>query len=218
MISLISDEVATYQVHAAPWKTDEGHELLVQSVWNGLEGENTLSQDDATTVDAEDGVHVSGNVELLKGLHASLGPVLHVLLGLLELLRQLDTRVCENNSLEVDELTFLQFDIDDWTSISNDDDLGILVSLLNGETWLRDWLVARIDSLCEPNDAVLLSEVQSHFQLVNRTLFLVDLDDTGVLEVTKHLVVNVLRRPVEVAKLTLHDQIVDILVNALKRR
>jgi hypothetical protein len=111
----------------------------------------------------------------------------------------------ENDSLKVDKLTFFKFYIDYGTSISNNDDLGILISLLNGNARLGNRLVACVDSLGQPNDAVLLCEVQSHLKLVNWPLLLVNLNNPGVLKVTEHLVVNILRRPIEVAKLTLHN-------------
>ena len=84
----------------------------------------------------------------------------------------------ENNSLEIDQLSLLQFDIYNWPSISNDNDLGILVPLLNSDTWLGDWLVAGIDTLCKPDNTVLLCEIEGHLELINGSLLLVNFDDT----------------------------------------
>ena len=65
--------------------------------------------------------------------------------------------MCENNSFKIDKLSFFQLDIDDGSCITNDNDLCILISLLYGNAWLSNWLIASINALGETNDTVFLS-------------------------------------------------------------
>lgn len=123
MIGFITDEVAVDEVNRRLREADEGSELLVQPVGNGLQCQRALSQDHTAGVHADDGVHVACNIELGEALHACLRPVLHILLGFLEFLGQLDAGVSEEDPLEVDELSLLKLDVDDWPRIANDDDL-----------------------------------------------------------------------------------------------
>jgi hypothetical protein len=159
LISLITYEITTYQVDTTSGETDQGREFLVETIWDRLQGEYTLSKDHSSAVDAEDRVHVTSNVEFLKGLYASFWPVLDVLLSFFEFFRKLDTRVSENDSLKIDQLPFFEFDIDHGAGVSNNDNFRILVSLFYSDTGLCYWLIASVDTLCQPNDTILLGEV-----------------------------------------------------------
>ena len=98
----------------------------------------------------------------------------------------------KNDSLEVDQLPFLKLDVDHRAGISNNDNFCILVSLFYCDTRLCYWLIASVDSLSQSDDTVLLGEVESHLQLVDWTFLLIDLYDTRVLKVSKHLVIDIL--------------------------
>ena len=102
MVSCISDKVAPYEVVASLWKSYYRRELLIKVVWNRLEGDDALPQDYASLLYRKNGVHVSRYVELMQTFDVGIFPVLDVLLGLLELLSQLDTGMSENYSLEID--------------------------------------------------------------------------------------------------------------------
>jgi hypothetical protein len=97
----------------------------------------------------------------------------------------------KNNSLEDNQLTFLQFDVDDWAGISDDDNFCILISLFDCYTWFRYWLVASVDTLGKTDNTVLLCEIQSHFKGVDGPSVLVDFYDFRVLKILKHLIIDV---------------------------
>lgn len=80
-------------------------------------------------------------------------------MSLLEFLRKLDTRVSKDDSLKVDQLPFFEFNVDYRTCVSDNDNFCILVSLFYCDTRLGYWLIASIDTLCQPNDTVLLGKV-----------------------------------------------------------
>ena len=63
----------------------------------------------------------------------------------------------EYNSLEIDKLAFFEANIDDWTRISNNDNLRVLVSLLDSKTFFGDLFVASIYTLRKPDNTVLFS-------------------------------------------------------------
>ena len=163
LISLITNKVAANQIDATSRETDEGCEFLIETIWNRLESEDTLSENYTTAVDAEDRVHVSCNIEFLQRLNASLWSIFHILLCLFELFGKLDSGMRENNSFEVDQLSLLELDIDDRASVTNDNNFCILVSLLNCDTWFGYWLITGIHSLSQSNDTVLFGEVKGHF-------------------------------------------------------
>jgi hypothetical protein len=97
----------------------------------------------------------------------------------------------KNNSLEDNQLSFLQFDVNDWAGVSNDDNFCILISLFDCYTWFRYWLVASVDTLGKTDNTVLLCEIQSHFKGVDGPSVLVDFYDFRVLEILKHLIIDV---------------------------
>ena len=175
MIGFITDEVAVDEVDRCLWEADERGELLVEPVGNGLQSQGALPEDDTARVHADDRVHITRYIELRQAFHARLRPVLHILLSFLEFLGQLDARMSEDDPLEVDELSLLELDVDYWPSVSNDDHLGVLVPLFNGEAGLRDLLIAGVDSLSQPNDAVLFCYLKCPLERRNGAAILVDL-------------------------------------------
>lgn len=191
MISFIANKVAIYQVDRGLWETNKCSELLVEPVWNGLQCQCTLSQDDTTGVDTDNSVHVTGNIELSKAFHACTLSVFHILLRLLEFLRQLDTRMREDDPLKIDELSFVKFDVDYGSCISDDNYLRILIPLLNGESFLCYLFIACVDTLNQSNDTILFCYLKSPFQCWYRTAVLVDFVDVGIFEITEHFIVNV---------------------------
>ena len=165
---------------------------MVEPVWNRFQSQYAFSEDETPGVDSENTVHISRNIELLKSFDTCFWPILDILLGLLEFFRELDTRVREDDSLEDHKLSLSKFDVDDRPGITNNDDLGVLISLLDGYSSFGNCFVASVDTLREPDDTVLLGEVQGHLQSVDGAPILVHLYDLGVLEVLEHLIVNVL--------------------------
>ena len=95
------------------------------------------------------------------------------------------------NSFEDNQLSFLQFHVNDRASVSNNDNFCILISLFDCYTWFRYWLVASVDTLGKTDNTVLLCEIQSHFKSVDGASVLVDFYDFRVLEILKHLIINV---------------------------
>ena len=91
LIRLVSNKVTADQIYAAAWKTYQCCEFLIKAIRNRFKGENTLSQNYSSRIDAEDGVHVPRNVKLLKRLHTCFRSILDILLGLLEFFGELDT-------------------------------------------------------------------------------------------------------------------------------
>lgn len=132
VIGLVSDEIATNQVDCWRWEGYQGHELLVESVRDWFKRKCALTEDDTTWVDTDDAVHIPSNVEFGQWFDAGALSILDILLGFLELFCQLNTRMSKDDSLKVDKLAFLKLDIDYWTCITDDDDLGVFVSLFNG--------------------------------------------------------------------------------------
>lgn len=65
LIRFISDEIAAYQVDWTAREADQGSKFLVQPIWDRLESKDALPQDHTTWIDAENWVHVSGNIEFL---------------------------------------------------------------------------------------------------------------------------------------------------------
>lgn len=153
----------------------------------------------------------------MKSLDTCFWPILDILLSLLEFLRELDTRVREDDSLEDHKLSLAKFDVDDRPSITNNDDLGVLISLLDGYSSFGNCFVAGVNTLREPDDTVLLGEVQGHLQSVDGASILVYLYDLGVLEVLEHLIVNVLGRPVQISQFPLQFHLIYIVVHTLRK-
>ena len=100
--------------------------------------------------------------------------------------------MCKNNSLEDYKLSFHKLDVNNWPSIANYDDFGIFISLFDCYSRFGNWLVASVNTLSQPNNTVLLSEVKSHLECVDWASILVDLNDLGVLKILEHLIVDVL--------------------------
>ena len=84
MISFVSYEVTAYHVSGGPWERNQGGKLLVEPVRDRFQRQDTFSKDETTGVHSENAVHVSRNIEFLKGFYAGFWPVLHILLGFLE--------------------------------------------------------------------------------------------------------------------------------------
>ena len=59
LVCFVANEVAADEVHGALREADDGSKLLLEAVGDGLDGDDTLSYDHATRVDAEHAVHVS---------------------------------------------------------------------------------------------------------------------------------------------------------------
>ena len=85
--------------------------------------------------------------------------------------------MCEDDSLEIYKLAFFEADIDDWASVANDDDLGVLVSLFNGESFLGYLLVASVDALSKSDDTIFFGDLQGSLQGRDRTTILIDFVD-----------------------------------------
>ena len=105
------------------------------------------------------------------------------------------------NTLKVYELTLLQFDVDYWPSISDDNNFGILVSLLDCEAWNGDRFRASIYTLGKTDDRIFLSKV--------------NFNEPRILKISNHIIINVFGRPVEVTMLPLLEQFFDVLVESL---
>lgn len=65
------------------------------------------------------------------------------------------------NTLKVYELTLLQFDVDYWPSISDDNNFGILISLLDCKAWNGDRFGTSIYTLGKTDNRIFLSKVNS---------------------------------------------------------
>ena len=147
VICLVSNKFTTYQIYRGGRKTYKTCEFLIQFVWDWLQTKNTFSKDDTTRIDADDGVHTSRNIEFLEAFGTGFLSIFHVLLGFDEFLLQFQTWVSEDDSFEIYESSFLQHDIDDCTLTSNDDNLGILISLFDGQASFADRFFTGINSL-----------------------------------------------------------------------
>ena len=218
MISFISNEIAIDQVYGSLWETDECNKFLIKSIGNWLQSEGAFTKNDTARIDTNDSVHLSTDIKLEQSFDTCTLPVLHVLLCFLEFLCQFDTRVREYNSLEIDKLAFLKSHIDHWSSVADNNDLGVLVALLNCEAFLGYFFVAGVDTLCQPNDAILLGNLKCSFKCGNGSTILVNFVNVWVLKVTKHFIVHILRRSVHVLQVTLLMHFVDILIKTLTVR
>ena len=147
VICLVSNKFTTYQIYRGGRKTYKTCEFLIQFVWDWLQTKNTFSKDDTTRIYADDGVHTSRNIEFLEAFGACFLSVFDVLLGFDEFLLQFQTWVSEDDSFEIYESSFLQHDIDDCSLTSNDDNLGILISLFDGQASFADRFFTGINSL-----------------------------------------------------------------------
>ena len=109
----------------------------------------------------------------MQRLNAGLWSILYVLLSFFELLRELYTGMCENDSLKVDELSLFELHVDNRTCVSNDDYFSILVSLFYCDAGFCDWLIAGINSLSKSDNTILLGEVKGHFKLIDWAFLLI---------------------------------------------
>ena len=133
------------------------------------------------------------------------------MLGFFELFSQLYARMCEYNSFKVDELAFPEFDIDDTSGISNDDDLAFFIPLFYGYSWFGDAFLTSVDPRNESDYTVLFCKVNGHFQGSNRTPIRINLYNTRIFKLTNHFIVNVYCRTVKILKLSLLQQLVYII-------
>ena len=163
VICLISNKFTTYQIYGGGRKTYKTCEFLIQFVWDWLQTENTFSKDDTTRIDADNSVHTSRNVEFLKAFGTGFLSVFHVLLGFDEFLLQFQTWVSEDDSFEIDQSSFLKHDIDDSSLTSNNDNLGIFISLFNSQTSLANRFFTGINSLFKSDNGIFISEINGHF-------------------------------------------------------
>ena len=177
MIGFISNKVAVDEIDRALRKTDKRYKFLIESVRDGLQSQRALAKNHAARVDTNNCVHISSNIKLCKGLNARSRSILDILLGFFEFFSQLDAGVCEDDSLEIYKLAFFEADIDDWASVANDDDLGVLVSLFNGESFLGYLLVASVDALSKSDDTIFFGDLQGSLQGRDRTTILIDFVD-----------------------------------------
>ena len=159
MISFITYEIAPNQVCRCMRKCDQGRELLLEPLGNRLQAKYTFSQYDSSCIDRHNTIHVSRNIKLLKCLDTCFISILHILLRFFELFKKFHARMSKNNSFEVYELALFKFYVYDWSTVANEDNLSVFVSLLYRNSWLGDYFFAGIYSFCKSDNTVLFGKI-----------------------------------------------------------
>ena len=90
--------------------------------------------------------------------------------GLEDVLSELDTGVSKGDAFEIDELALLQLHVYNWPLVAHDYNLSVLILLLDGDTWLRDGPLTRVDTLSQSDDGILLCNLESLFERLDGPL------------------------------------------------
>lgn len=121
----------------------------------------------------------------------------------------------ERDPLECAQLALLELHVDDGPLVAHDDHLSVLVFLLDGETGLGDSAVTRINTLRQPNNRILLSNLERLFETLDGALLSVNFINVRVLKVSQHLIIDILGRSIQISQLPCVMQVLHILVETL---